>query len=150
MPNDAGATTYEGSCFCGRNRFRFHGRPIWITYDHDSDCRRAIGAPLVVWVGYMAKDVELVEGKPAIYNSSPGIRRRFCGTCGTSIAYEDDGLPGEIYYTIGVFHEPEAFAPVAHGFYSEKLSWLKLKDDLPHYQSHTRQRTGQGHKLLCG
>lgn len=146
MSSETEPPTYEGSCFCGQIRFRFRGRPLWITYDHDSDCRKAIGAPLVVWVGYRTSDVELVAGMPAVYNSSPGIRRSFCARCGTSIAYEDDGLPDETYYTIGLFDEPEAFAPKAHAFLSERLSWVKIADELPRYPGHSRERVARTRK----
>lgn len=144
MAEDVASPVYEGRCFCGHNRYRFHGRPFWVTYDHDSDCRRAIGAPLVVWVGYKAEAVETVGGEAKVYNSSPGIRRHFCDRCGTSIAYEDEGLPGEIHITIGVFETPDAFAPEAHAFYPERLPWLRLDDDLPHYPGHTMKRVGEG------
>jgi hypothetical protein len=146
MSNTPEPPVYEGSCFCGHNRFRFRGRPFWITYDHDDDCRKAIGAPLVVWIGYPVNDVEILAGVPAIYRSSPGVRRHFCDRCGTSIAYEDDGLPGEIYYTIGVFDEPGAFEPEAHAFYPERLPWLKMEDGLPNYPGHTRPRVVKAQK----
>src|SRR3954462_310846 len=32
-----------GSCFCGAIAAEMHGEPFWICYDHDDDCRRAIG-----------------------------------------------------------------------------------------------------------
>ena len=149
MSSGTEPTVYEGSCFCRHNQFRFHGRPFWITYDHDADCRKAVGAPLVIWIGYLAGDVERLRGQPAVFNSSPVIRRHFCDRCGTSIAYEDDGLSGEVYYTIGVFDEPEAFEPEAHAFYPERLSWLRIQDGLSRCPRHTRERVSHRHKPTC-
>jgi hypothetical protein len=39
------------ACFCGAIVGEVEGDPFWICYDHDDDCRRAIGGPLTIWVG---------------------------------------------------------------------------------------------------
>ncbi len=78
--------------------------------------------------------------EPEVYASSLGIRRSFCGNCGTSLAYEDDKLPGEIYLTVGAFDEPEKFEPQRHSWFSRKLSWLHLEDDAPRHQESSRPR----------
>lgn len=32
-----------GGCFCGAITAEMRGEPFWICFDHDDDCRRAIG-----------------------------------------------------------------------------------------------------------
>jgi hypothetical protein len=38
--------------------------------------------------------------------------------------------------------EPERFAPTVHGYWRMKLSWIQFADDLPRYDSYTRERDG--------
>lgn len=130
-----------GGCMCGAVRVRATGDPFFVGYCHCSDCRKASGAPVMVFAGYEAGRVE-VEGHPAVYGSSPGVRRSFCGGCGTSLFYEDEGLPGEIYVAVGVFDEPERFRPEHHGWMSQALHWLHIHDELPRHGKSSRPRGG--------
>jgi hypothetical protein len=81
-----------------------------------------------------------MRGAPKFYRSSPGIRRSFCLCCGTPLSYEDERLPDEIYFTVGVFDKPEQFEPVLHGWTSRSLDWLHLDDELPRYKETSRPR----------
>jgi hypothetical protein len=54
-----------GACFCGDTTAEMHGEPFWIVTDHDADCRRAIGGPLMLWVGYRREEVRFHHGMPA-------------------------------------------------------------------------------------
>ncbi|TIT38098.1 MAG: DUF1272 domain-containing protein [Mesorhizobium sp.] len=64
----------------------------------------------------------------------------FCADCGTSIAYLDQGLPEELYLTIGFFDHPERFAPQAHAYWDMKLPWVEFPDDLPRVGRYSRRR----------
>jgi hypothetical protein len=119
---------------------RCHGEPFWINYDHDDDCRRAIGGPLTIWVGYRPDQFTVLEGKPKTYSKTPDIVRSFCGRCGTSSGYVDKGISNEYYLTIGFFDHPERFKPAAHGYWRLKLPWIEFSDDLPRVEEYTRRR----------
>jgi hypothetical protein len=82
----------SGSCFCGAITAEFDGEPFWIGYDHDDDCRKAIGSPLTVWVGYRPNQFRLTRGAPKAFSKTRGVTRTFCSDCGTSIGYLDAGL----------------------------------------------------------
>jgi hypothetical protein len=105
-----------GSCFCGEIVAEVHGRPFWVCYDHDDDCRRAIGSPLTVWVGVRPEQFRITRGQPKSFSKTEGVVRTFCPTCGTSIGYCDRALPDELYVTIGFFDHPEIFHPEAHAY----------------------------------
>ena len=139
--DDAGPVT--GGCLCGAVRFRLDARPDWISYCHCRDCRKASGAPVVVFVGAAGAGVSF-EGKaePAIHRSSPEVRRSFCPRCGSPIAYEDAGLPGMIYFFLGAFDEPESFPPRHHAFESQRLPWLRIDDGLPRHARFSATRSG--------
>ena len=130
----------HGHCFCGAIEATFEGDPFWICFDHDDDCRRAIGSPLTIWIGYQAAQVNFRRGEPATFSKTRGIVRSFCGTCGTSIGYVDEGLPNEVYICVGFMHAPERFAPEAHGYWELRLPYIVMNDGLPRIETYTRAR----------
>lgn len=128
------------ACFCGTITARFEGEPFWISSDHDDDCRRATGGAILVWVGYRPDQVTFTGGTPAHYSRTPGVVRRFCARCGTSISYEDEGTPDELYYAVGFFDQPGAFLPEAHAYWSLRLPWVDFRDDRPRVDRYSRDR----------
>jgi len=130
----------SGACFCGAIVAQMHGDPFWICYDHDADCRRAIGSPFVVWVGYRPDQFHLIQGSPSSFSKTKGVIRTFCSSCGTSIGYVDEGMADEVYIALGFFDDPENFRPEAHAYWREKLSWVEFADGLPRIDGYTRPR----------
>ncbi len=129
-----------GACFCGAIAAEMTGAPFWVAFDHDDDCRRAIGSPLTVWVGYRPDQVRFTSGTPKTFSRTPGVLRSFCGDCGSSIGYRDEGIPDELYLTIGFFDRPEAFQPQAHSFWRMKLPFVEIADALPRLEEYSRER----------
>lgn len=127
-------------CFCGNIKAECVGEPFWINYDHDDDCRRAIGSPLTIWIGYRPEQFRVLAGEVKSFSKTPGVIRTFCDNCGSSIAYTDEGITDELYLTIGFFDHPERFKPLAHGYWRLKLPWIEFADDLPRVDEYTRSR----------
>jgi hypothetical protein len=114
---------------CGAVRFRLTGEPFEIDYCHCASCRRHTGAPVSVFLDCKRDVVEFTQGEPALYESSPGVRRGFCARCGSTLTYETDALPDEIHIHVGAMDRPQDFAP--HGkpsFPEERLPWFRLAD----------------------
>ncbi len=129
-----------GQCFCGAIAAEMTGEPFWICFDHDDDCRRAIGGPLTVWIGYRPDQVRITRGEPARFSKTRGVVRTFCGRCGTSIGYSDEGIAAELYLGIGFMDRPERFPPAAHAGWKERLPWLQFADELDRVDSYSRPR----------
>lgn len=129
-----------GRCFCGRIVGEFSGEPFWVCFDHDDDCRRAVGGPMMLWVGYRPRQVAFVAGQPKTFSRTPGVTRSFCGDCGSSIAYVDEGIADEVHVAIGFFDRPQGFPPAAHAFWSGKLPYLSFDDGLARIETYSRQR----------
>ncbi|MDG4851215.1 MULTISPECIES: GFA family protein [unclassified Mesorhizobium] len=134
------STIETGACFCGAIAAEMQGDPFWICFDHDDDCRRAIGSPLTIWIGYRPDQFRLTRGQPREFSKTRGIVRSFCEKCGTSIAYRDEGLNDELYVTIGFFDHPERFRPQAHAYWRLRLPCLEFSDDLPRIDTYSRRR----------
>jgi hypothetical protein len=116
----------EGRCLCGNIRFTADGPPKWTSYCHCQSCRRHTGAPVSAYAGFETAKVRFSGGALSYFESSPGVRRGFCGRCGSTLTYEGDRWPGEVHLHVGAFDDPTALAPTGHAFADERLPWLKL------------------------
>ncbi len=126
MPGEA-----EGGCLCGAIRFLASGPPKWTAYCHCSSCRKQTGAPVSAYAGFELPQVRITQGEPQTYASSEGVVRSFCGRCGGAVAYRGARWPTEIHLHVGLFDDPEPFAPTGHAFPEERLSWMHFSEPPP-------------------
>jgi len=119
-----------GGCRCGGVRYELKGKPIWVAHCHCNDCRRSVGAPFVTWGGWRTDAVSWTTIAPAPHRSSAGVTRSFCPTCGTPIAFIGERWPGEIHIPVGTLDDPASVEPRAHTYWSEKLPWIHISDNL--------------------
>ncbi len=119
-----------GHCLCGNTTFEFDGDPTWACYCHCDSCRRNCSAPVTAFLGLPEKRFRWTGQEPATYESTPSVRRRFCSTCGTPMAFEADHYPGEIHLYIASLDDPHAISPQMHVHHEERLSWFETDDDL--------------------
>ncbi len=125
-----------GRCMCGAVRFQIQGKPSRVLHCHCKSCRIHTGAALAT-LAVLKADQVTFSGKPRrIYESTPGVKRSFCGNCGTSLTWEtsfgDEGAICAIH--ISTFEEPDNFPPTAHSFYPERIPWFEVADHLPRYE----------------
>lgn len=126
-------TTTKGRCLCGETSFEYDGPENWCGHCHCESCRRNCSAPFTTFIGVPRSAARFTGRMPAVYNSSPGVRRHFCGNCGSPIAYDADAWPDEIHFYASGLEEPASVAPQFHIYYSEKLPWIEPGDELPRY-----------------
>jgi len=124
-------TTFKGSCRCGAIRFEIEGEPKWIAHCHCADCRRATGAAVSTYVGSERERVKFLGGSPRVYRSSKGVKRSFCGECGSPIAYEGERWPSEVHFFVGLFERAGDLVPQGQVYESERLPWLHVVDEVP-------------------
>ena len=120
-----------GRCLCAAVRFRFEGRPNWITHCHCLSCRRATASPMTTYISVPLEGFAFTRESPVAHVSSPGATRRHCGTCGSPVSYEHVDYPGEIHLHVAALDRSEGIAIEAHDFWSERVRWLHVADDLP-------------------
>jgi hypothetical protein len=80
----------NGHCLCRAVEFSVMGDPTDVVHCHCESCRRATSSPVTTFLIVNRADFQYTRGKPAIYESSPGVRRSFCGECGSPLAYVTD------------------------------------------------------------
>ena len=110
---------------------------------HCGSCRRHTGAPMVTFVAFNKEQVRFTRGQRKFYESSPGIKRAFCGNCGTPMTWEAPSpwVPGTytIEFHISTFDNPEVFSPERHVFHDERITWFDAADELPRYRGHEEE-----------
>ena len=121
----------KGHCLCGQVGWSYSGESTWACYCHCDDCRRNCAAPVVAFIGVRIEDFQWTGSTPAVYESSPGVKRLFCSSCGSPMAFQAERYTGEIHLYAASLENPEDFKPDFHVHSREKLSWLSLQDDLP-------------------
>lgn len=113
------------------------GEPLSSVICHCASCRRASGAATVAWVTFSRTCFEILAGKPAVFHSSPGVARQFCGLCGSALTYEKADSPGSIDVTTGTLDEPGEFPPTAEVWLEDRLHWQPTDQNLDHYAGST-------------
>ncbi|MEM1046313.1 MAG: GFA family protein [Pseudomonadota bacterium] len=119
-----------GRCFCGAVRWQAAGPMLWAALCHCEDCRRAASADYVSWFGVDRASV-VWSGSRSIYRSSPKVQRSFCPICGSPLSFETEIFPDETHLYAVTLDDPSVYEPTAHIFWSERLSWVRVRDDLP-------------------
>jgi hypothetical protein len=123
-----------GGCFCGETRFVIADRASYACFCHCESCQRAAGAPVVAWATFGKEHFRVSAGRIHFRESSPGVTRGHCATCGTGISYANEKRHGEIDISLNAFDDPSAIAPRAHIWTEDKQPWLVINDDLPRYE----------------
>lgn len=112
-----------GGCYCGEVRYAISGTPEQSLVCHCPDCRRSAGTQSVGWLLLRSEQFTLRSGTPRTFNSSAGVTRAFCGSCGTTLTWVGDKQPGRIDVTIGSLDDPNQFPPSRAVYRKHKLTW---------------------------
>ena len=123
----------KGSCLCGAIRISLSAPVKFTEICHCGSCRRAAGAPLMVWACVPRAGVEIEGEALRCFDSSPEVERTFCGNCGSSLTLWDRSEVDDLYIAVGILEDAEDCAPDFHIWRSERLSWLETTDALPRY-----------------
>ena len=75
--------------------------------------------------------IKITAGQLSVYESSPGIERGFCGSCGTTLSWRGRGLAS---LHIGTLDNPDGYPPVLHWRWEERSPWIEKSIELPHVE----------------
>lgn len=131
-------TMLTGRCLCGAVRYRAGAMLYPPTFCHCESCRRAAGAHLVAWLTVRVDTFEYTAAAPVGYPSSAGVRREFCGRCGTPLTYRSSQRAAEVDIGVATLDAPGAAVPADHIWMEDALPWDRPADGLP---QHLRART---------
>lgn len=130
----------KGGCYCGAVRYEIAGPPQWAGHCHCRSCQLALGGAFVTWAKVAGEDFAVIKGEIKLIEKTPGIRRGFCGDCGTTLTYaaaievEGQDWSGDAWFAAATLDDPSVVNPKTHVFVSDQQPWIKLADGLPCFQ----------------
>ncbi len=127
---------HSGSCLCGTVKYEINGDFGPAYFCHCQRCRKAGGAAVAANVIAASKDFTVTAGQASLkcYDGGKGVRRYFCGGCGSPILSRREGQDDIVRVRMGTLDTPVAAPPEAHIFVGSKAAWGVIHDDLPQYQ----------------
>jgi hypothetical protein len=133
-------TPVTGHCQCGAVAYRVDAPPHDIYHCHCSMCRRCHGTVFATYALVPKDKLTILKGTDNLstYDSSPGVHRQFCRTCGCQMFIVDEGKPELRWYMPGTAdnHPGHKAADEKHIFVGSKLSWYRIQDNLPQYEEY--------------
>ena len=129
--------TYQGGCYCGAVRYEISGPPEWSGHCHCRSCQLALGGAFVTWAKVASEDFRVTKGEIKVCEKTSGVKRGFCGECGTTLTYEasqaieGQDWEGDAWFSATTLDNPAIISPKTHVYVSHQQPWIKLADDLP-------------------
>ncbi len=122
-----------GGCLCGAVRYEVDQSLTSVTYCHCSRCRRWHGH-----VGaYTAVDhagFRITESRGLRwYDSSPRVKRGFCGECGSSVLF-DEAMSPKMGISAGTLDAPTGIHEKAHIYTASKGDYYEIASGLIEYE----------------
>lgn len=116
--------TIDGGCFCGAIRYRIETDDYRVGDCHCTMCRRTSAAPFVTWIIVPTESFSMSGEAPHVLQSSKNGTRRFCGSCGTPLVFNDSERPHDTDVTVCSLDDPERFPPTKAVHEDTRLSWV--------------------------
>ena len=125
----------NGGCLCGAVRYALRMTPTTVGYCHCSLCRRASGAPVLVFATVPRAKFAFVRGAPRCHASTSFGRRWFCGDCGTQLCMQVDHEPDTTDVTVASLDRASDVAPTFHIWHGSRLPWFETTDAWPRHSA---------------
>lgn len=123
---------YVGGCLCGAVRYELRGELGAGYYCHCSRCRKTSGSAFTSNAVIALADFVVTQGADRLkaFVSDAGIRRSFCGNCGSQILVSQGD---QARLRLGSLDTEPPTPPQMHLFVASKAAWFSIHDDLPQY-----------------
>ncbi len=133
----ANEQVYEGSCLCGRVRYRATGPLGEFGHCHCSDCQKSHGSAFNTSIEVPRHRFTILQGEDHLqaYQVESGTRRLFCRTCGATMISEADAWEA-VYFSAGTLDTPLDQKPTYHIWVRSKAPWYEILDELPQHATY--------------
>ncbi len=124
-----GGLAATGGCLCSEVSYRVTGQLRPVVACHCTLCRRASGHHVAATSA--PRDAVEVEGDVTWFESSPGVRRGFCGICGSNLFW--DGGGANLSIGAGTLDDTSGLEMRAHIWCGAKGAYYAIADGLPQF-----------------
>ena len=123
----------RGSCLCGGIQYEIEAELGPVSNCHCSRCRKASGAAFASNASVPAAAFRFLAGAELLreWESSPGVKRCFCGRCGSPILKRHDARPENVRLRLGTLDTDPGVKPSRHIYVGSKAPWVEITDGLP-------------------
>jgi hypothetical protein len=118
----------QGGCACGAVTYRVNGPLRPVVACHCTQCRVSSGN-YVTATSALRADIA-VQGDVTWYESSPGVRRGFCGVCGSNLFWDTETSPNMSIFA-GTIRGKSGLTLIGHIFTADKGDYYEIADGLP-------------------
>ena len=126
---------HQGSCLCGIVRYEVRGELGPGYFCHCGRCRKASGSAFGANAMIASGDFVVTAGEASFkfFQAESGLRRYFCGACGSPIISVRDTQPEVMRLRLGTLDTPITKPPASHIFAASKAEWDVINDAFPQY-----------------
>lgn len=119
-----------GGCLCAQVRYEVRGPLRDVICCHCEQCRRSSGHFVAATACRKANFRLLNDDTLKWYSVTPGMRRGFCGACGSNLFFAP--LSGErISIAAGTLDQPHGLKIAAHIFAAEAGDYYRIEAGVP-------------------
>jgi hypothetical protein len=126
----------QGSCECGRVRYRVADEFLYAANCHCSRCRRATGSAFKPFAGIEREKLEVADGADGLLLvGEEDANDTRCAACGSLLfSVVRDGA--YVHVALGSLVDVPSIRPTSHIFVGSKAPWHEISDDLPQFEEH--------------
>ena len=121
----------RASCSCGQLTVEVEGDPVRISICHCLACQRRTGSVFAVQARFPTDKVT-IEGRATEYvrvgDEGGRLTFRFCPTCGATVYYDIDTMPGVLAVPVGAFADPSFPRPRVSVYGARRHPWAVMPD----------------------
>ena len=130
MSSDTPSTlTRRATCACGALAIDCEGEPVRLSMCHCLACRQRTGSIFGVQARY-ARDKVTATGAAnefvRVGDEGGRITFRFCPTCGATVYWENDAIPGFFMIAVGSFADPTYPPPTVSVYDDRRSRWAEM------------------------
>ncbi|WP_146646800.1 GFA family protein [Labilithrix luteola] len=125
----------QAQCSCGQLKVTCQGDPVRVSVCHCLACQKRTGSPFGQQARWSAENVTF-EGTSTAFvrtgDSGGTITYRFCPSCGSTVYYEIDKMPGLVAVPVGAFADPSFPGPIISVYEARKHAWVAVPETIEH------------------
>jgi hypothetical protein len=123
----------QAACSCGKLSVSTTGEPVRVSVCHCLECQKRTGSAFGANARFPVERVAVV-GESGVYrrtgDSGSLISFHFCKSCGSTVYWQIDKVPGLMAIAVGAFADPN-FPPPRVSVYGQRMhAWIGLPEGI--------------------